>query len=515
MSVAKPIPYHVWTTLSPSQKAGVKANISPKRTHYAKPQIYASKQVYAKRAKYAKTPYPSHAVKPKAVSRPKKLHGYGDYSEKKSKKKDEDLSFSSAGGKVGKWIGTKLGHMLGQITGFGDYEVKGNSIMDGGMTPPQIVNSVENGAVIVRHREYIGDIASTIAFNLTAYPINPGMSSTFPWLAQMAQSFEQYEMRGCIFEFVSTSSDSVLSSGTSTALGSVMLATEYDSLESTFSGKREMLNHEFANSTKPSVNIIHPIECKRDRTPVSQLYIRSEDVPTGGDKRLYDLGNFQLATEGMQAAAGTLGELWVSYECAFYKQKFDPIVTSDGLTDHFQLTGVTNTLIFGTGVNPVVSSTLGGTIQSATRRYYWDPAIYSGKYLFCWYVQGTSTPALATPNLSAAVNCVALNYWNNDTTQVVGSPNGLTSSNMMKMWVYEVTAPAAYIEFGAGTLPTSVTSGDLWVTQISQNIVTDENTAVSECCDEFTEETSDYVKQLEVELQRLRAEKKSLAKPTQ
>jgi hypothetical protein len=401
-----------------------------------------------------------------------KIHGYGDYvaTVPKREKKEEDMSFSSAGGKVGKWLGTKLGHLIGQITGFGDYEVHGNSIMDGGMTPPMIVNSVENGAVVVRHREYIGDIASTINFNLTAYPINPGMSDTFPWLSQMAQSFEQYEMRGCIFEFVSTSSDSVLSSGTSTALGSVMLATEYDSLESNFSGKREMLNHEFANSTKPSCNIIHPIECKRDRTPVSQLYVRSDVVPSGGDKRLYDLGTFQLATEGMQATSGTLGELWISYEVAFYKQRYDPGLATAGLIDHFQLIGVTSSLPVGTGRLPVASSTLGGTIDSVTRKYTFPTDVSEGKYLFLYQVVGAGNGIIAAPALTLT-NASFLNYSINDTLPGVYTPGALNTNTFFNTAHFQVTGPNATITWSTGTLPSGVVNGDLFIVQINPGLV--------------------------------------------
>ena len=68
----------------------------------------------------------------------------------------------------------------------------------GGMTPPQVINSYDHGGVIFRHREYIKDITSNIGFTNVSFDINPGLVATFPWFAQAAQCFEEYEMRGLV-----------------------------------------------------------------------------------------------------------------------------------------------------------------------------------------------------------------------------------------------------------------------------------------------------------------------------
>lgn len=166
------------------------------------------------------------------------------------------------GGAVGSFLGGKIGHLVEQITGFGDYKVMSNSIMSGGVTPPSIVNTANRGGIIVRHREYIGDVLATTAFTVQSFMINPGLFNTFPWLSQIAMGYEQYKPRGMIFEFLSTSSDALLSSATSTALGTVSMATQYDVSDPPFTDKRSMLNHEWSNSRKPSMSFIHPIECK-------------------------------------------------------------------------------------------------------------------------------------------------------------------------------------------------------------------------------------------------------------
>lgn len=210
------------------------------------------------------------------------------------------------------------------IRGFGEYKINSNSILSGGMSPPMITNSTTHGGVIIRHREYLRDIFATVEFTNTSFDLNPGITTTFPWLSQIAPSFEQYKMRGLVFEFKSTSADTVLSGAASTALGTVIMATQYNALDTPFTNKFEMENWEYSTSVKPSSNCYHPVECAPSQTPVSLLYIRTGEPI--GDERLYDLGNFNIAVQGMQNTSGdqlaTIGELWCTYEIELYKPKF-------------------------------------------------------------------------------------------------------------------------------------------------------------------------------------------------
>jgi len=209
-------------------------------------------------------------------------------------------------------LGDRADGFVKKITGFGDYKVKQNSISETG-GPPNVRNSKHSS--IVQHREYLGDVTGSTAFTNNLYPINPGVSTTFPWLAALAAGYEQYKVRGMLFEFVSTSADALNS--TNTALGTVILATEYNTNLPAFNSKIQMENHEYSSTGKPSVNIMHPIECARGLTPIDELFVRTTSVQPI-DPLLYDLGNFQIATVGMQAAA-VIGELWVTYEIQFYK----------------------------------------------------------------------------------------------------------------------------------------------------------------------------------------------------
>jgi len=372
------------------------------------------------------------------------------------------------GSGIGDFLGGKLGHLAEKITGFGDYKVVSNSILKGGMSPPYVVNSMNKGSVIVRHREFIGDIIASTAFTVLSYPINPGVSLTFPWLSQIAASFEQYRMRGCLFEFLSTSSDALLSSATSTALGTINMATQYDVAHPAFTDKRSMLNHEFANSAKPSCTFIHPIECKKSRTPISELYTREGPVPTGNDPHLYDLGNFQIATEGMQAAGGVLGELWVTYEVELFKQQFNIL----SYTDFFDCTGLTNISLLGTTHLPNPGNSIEGSINVGGTQYLFPRDISSGKYLFTWTCYGTMAGNVGSMTVSPT-NGTILDVWKSvdSISGFVQSPaSGVSTLFFMFQTVVQVTSANCIVQFNSTNIPNGTPRANLFVTRLGDDI---------------------------------------------
>jgi len=201
---------------------------------------------------------------------------------------------------------------------------------------------------VVSHREYIGDLytggtapppfeavpsnysspftignvqiaGSGEVLGTKGFKINVGVKDTFPWLYNLARNYEQYRVHGMVFEFKSLSADAL--SSTNTALGSVIMATEYNAANPVFISKQQMENYEFAQSCKPSVSMMHAIECAPNLTSVSELYVRVGDVPVYQDPRLYDLGTFQIATCGMQAPQINIGELWCTYLIELIKPK--------------------------------------------------------------------------------------------------------------------------------------------------------------------------------------------------
>jgi len=225
-------------------------------------------------------------------------------------------------GRTGRKIGMGAGRLFRSITGFGDYKVAKNSLTSGDSLP--MFRNGKRGTIIT-HREYLGDvITSDVAaqFKIETFPIQPALLSTFPWLANIGENFDEYSVEGMVFEFKSNSSNALNS--VNTALGTVIMTTQYNVLAPPFTNKLQMEQYEFTCTAKPSVTFMHPIECARIETPTSVLTTRNTvDVP--GDLRLYDWGNFNIATVGMQGTSVNIGELWVTYAIKFFKPKQGPI----------------------------------------------------------------------------------------------------------------------------------------------------------------------------------------------
>jgi hypothetical protein len=230
--------------------------------------------------------------------------------------------FGDLGGKIGGFVDGAVG--LGKvITGLGDYKVRSNTLMESGR-PPQVRNT-KFSSTITSHPEYICDIKSSVDFAVTRFPINPGVTSTFPWLASQASGYEQYKPKGILFEFRSTCGDAIGS--TDNAMGVVLMATEYNVHLPDFVNKQQMEDHEYTTSVKPSCNALHPIECARNRTVLDDLYVRN-DTTNVPDFSFYDMGNFYIATQGQQTGGVTLGELWVTYEFEFLKPSLSPTISN-------------------------------------------------------------------------------------------------------------------------------------------------------------------------------------------
>jgi len=217
------------------------------------------------------------------------------------------------------------------LLGFGDYEVVHNTLTKPGS---YIVNGAEqvpmmgsgmDGSFRVQHREFLTNISSSVGFSNLIYDINPGLVETFPWISAIAAQFEQYKIMGMTVDYVSTSATSLVS-GTNVAMGSVSIATQYNSLSPPFSNLQQLLNYQFATSCKPSENLCHAIECDPGQTPSLPLYVRTGAV-TSGDLRLYDLGQVNVATYGSQAVS-VIGQLWISYDVMFLKPKLGDSATS-------------------------------------------------------------------------------------------------------------------------------------------------------------------------------------------
>jgi len=355
-----------------------------------------------------------------------------------------------------------------------------------GMDPPRVKNLVKGEAFVVQHREYLGDLTSgptagNTDFKLQSFPINPGIQATFPWLSTIAPQYQEYKINGLVFEFKSLVADAVIST-TSNAIGSVMMATNYNSTQKVFPNKQAMLESEYSSDGRSSMSFIHAIECKPSITAISdKLYVRSGAPGANQDLRLYDWGLFQIASQGQQAANAVLGELWCSYEIWFYK----PILSNGTalLMDKYQISTVTAAAPFSTSVGNralVAGSSLNTTLSNTTITF--PTNIQTGNFLIIYSMSG-GTPATVNAGNPFVVSTglTVLAVWQNTTgfdAQSFTDPNQLVANSTDEIICGIIsfgpnpTLPATVNMGSITTLPTSTTHADLIITQVNTNVIT-------------------------------------------
>lgn len=226
-------------------------------------------------------------------------------------------------------IGRQAGLAFSKITGYGDYTVAANTL-----TKPSPVPDFGTQSIRVTHKEFLGNIYGSDNFVFTTYPLNPGVSKTFPWLAGIARNYQQYHINGLIFQYVSTSAFALGS--TNSALGKVMMATNYNAEDPPFSSTVQMLATQFSNYCRPADSIMHAIECAPAETPNKVYYIRTDISEDAKDLRLSDIGFTQVGTEGMQST-GEVGGLWVSYDITLLKPILNPQISQSAGYDQFDI----------------------------------------------------------------------------------------------------------------------------------------------------------------------------------
>lgn len=365
-------------------------------------------------------------------------------------------------------IGRMAGNALSNIVGLGDYEVHKNVFLEGRL--PQMMNMPQGGGTVIRFQEYLSDvytnpdIADPAGFNIQSFLINPANSNTFPWLNQIAANYEQYFIEGLIFEFRSTSADALNS--TNTALGSVMMATQYDVADPVFRSKAEMLNYEFSNSTKPSDNCVHMIECAPNQSVLSGLYTLDGAAPSGTDSRLYHLGRFSIATVGFQAANVNIGELHITYQVRLLKPK---LYSELGLANDYALITSSGTSAYSDAVpfsgvfaandkNNLEITVSGGTVSLPT-----SSVIKTYRVEVFWQGLG----GVATSNLATAITV------SNGTLQSFGQAPLASASTLLVSAYFAFStngnSKATSFSFSSITLPTTPESCIIRIMQVPQD----------------------------------------------
>jgi hypothetical protein len=360
-------------------------------------------------------------------------------------------------GPAGGAIGADAGRYLSKITGMGGYSVSANTLYNSSAVP-----SFGDTPMVVKHRAYLGDVTGSTLFSATTYTINPGNVSTFPWLSTIAIRFQEYRLLGMVFEFIPTCATAV--SSTNTALGTVIMATQYNPNEPVFTSKLDMENSAYACSSTPFAPLVHPIECDPSKVLSNARFIRTATTNVK-EAQLYDWGNFTIATVGMQAS-NVIGELWISFHIELMLPRLNPAAYPNPLSARisngpFDANNTLGVIQRGVGGNMPIQVTATG---SGFDTIVLPSFVGVGRFML---VAFWSASTFATDFTYTYTNCAigTSGYgFTLDTARTVGK-FAPTTANLVRISIFDVTAPNASIRFSGGSF-TSPGAVDIYLWQI-------------------------------------------------
>lgn len=287
-------------------------------------------------------------------------------------------------------------------------------------------------AVVIRHRELIGDVPGSVNFSVgCTYNIQPGDLSAFPWLALIATNFETYAFPKLVYEFKSMKGTGVN--------GVVWMGVDIDSSDDPPADKQTISAYSGSVSSNvwvPQLRMNYP---SGGMGKMPRKYIRPGALVSGTDIKTYDSGKIYVATQGC-ADASVIGELWVEYEVhLFVPQKNNlPEVYTQEFTS--TSTSPNNSLLGATTVNDKSTISVDNTNSTIT---FGQP----GRYLVECDWSGTGLTG--APGAASAVGCTVTNL-----TPNVSFISGTADTGTYTFIVNATNAAATLLLAFAGHLTT-------------------------------------------------------------
>jgi hypothetical protein len=170
-------------------------------------------------------------------------------------------------------------------------------------TAPKVISSAKMTRII--HRELVATVNGNTTFGVDTYPLNPGLSGSFPWLSSIAGSYEQYRFNRLVFRYVTRAP--------TTYVGSILMAPEYDAIDAAPSS--ELLASQMNGAVEDSPWKDQVLQFNvGDMFPMGpRKYMRTGTLPTSSDLKTYDAGQLFLC-EVACADTSAIGKLWVEYD---------------------------------------------------------------------------------------------------------------------------------------------------------------------------------------------------------
>lgn len=303
-------------------------------------------------------------------------------------------------------------------------------------TSPKIVSS--KGNVVVSNREYVGYVANSTSFTLTPYACNPGLSNLFPWLSNIANSYDRYRFKRLQFLFISSTSTATT--------GRLAMVWNYNAADPPPTTKAGAL------SIAPAVECNSWSSTELNVPVTGLIHYTRDGMPNTIDIKTTDMGALYIVTD-LGANTNTIGELYIQYEIEF----MNPHANIPPFTELYSTSSaITN--VFPVATTRLGTDRVGDTLVSNTIRFN-----ATGRYLVTWVLVGTGSPVLSTWTVqdggtfsSAVTNIQATN----------------TTTSLIGLACYDVTVDPAkgFTEVLAAFTGTTITKTYLLVNLVDSGV---------------------------------------------
>lgn len=159
---------------------------------------------------------------------------------------------------------------------------------------------------VIRKVDFVGEINGTTAFSLGRFAINPGLSTTFPWLAIQAAGWQFYRVRKMQAQFISRVP--------TTKSGTIFMFPEYSSSDNSPDNAASALNNADCKDGGIIRNLYMDFNPKSMHLTNPWKLIR--DAPVASSLEKYDAAALIVGSWGIDAAddGNPIGQLKLSYE---------------------------------------------------------------------------------------------------------------------------------------------------------------------------------------------------------
>jgi hypothetical protein len=245
------------------------------------------------------------------------------------------------------------------------------------------------------HRELIQAVNGTTSFTVSQFPLNPGLSVTFPWLATQAVAWEKYRFNRLAFCYYTRAPTSTQ--------GSFLHVPDYDAADP--APTTETIASTYNGAVEDAV--WKDSCCELDVKMFRELFIRTGALAQNLDIKTYDTGNFFSCTTDASSAS-PIGKLWVEYDI----ELINPQLPATGIsTTATVISGGTVTVANPLGTAPVAAGGFGQSISGSDVTY--NGLTAGVEYYASFITSGTSITAtalttsgfnLSTTQVTSAIN---------------------------------------------------------------------------------------------------------------